>query len=138
MIKALGASAFLVIFALPGNAQSVDAHSSKIRSDRIAFEVHDAFRNDPSFVRGSVRPGLLATPRLQEFLSDSSKHPAARDIVLGAGIGGALGVLGGMIASRRKQSVEVDLGENWYMILGLVSGAVLGAIGGAVFHAAED
>ena len=70
-------------------------------------------------------------------LWDSSARSVAHDLGTGAAIGAVVGIGGGVIASKRKQSVEVDIGTTAYVLLGAVSGAVLGALVGLVVHSAR-
>jgi hypothetical protein len=92
---------------------------------------------------GSNRLGVDPAPpeaptklifRQNEIVSDSTGPSAAHDAAIGAAIGGAIGFVGGIIASRKKQSIEVDLGTNGYVLVGVLSGVILGAIGGLLVH----
>ena len=72
--------------------------------------------------------------RQNEIVSDSTGPSVGHDAAIGAAIGGAVGIVGGIIASRKKQSIEVDIGTNGYMLVGFLSGVILGAIGGLLVH----
>jgi hypothetical protein len=74
---------------------------------------------------------------LSKALSDSSAPSAAHDLGIGAAIGAVVGIGGGIIASKRKQSVEVDIGTTAYVLLGAASGAALGALAGLLVHFAR-
>jgi hypothetical protein len=78
--------------------------------------------------------GMVGVPK---GWSDSSARTTARDISIGAAIGAVVGIGGGVIASRKKQSVEVDIGTTAYVLLGAASGAVLGALVGLVVHSTQ-
>jgi hypothetical protein len=114
-------------FAPPAKAQAADAQSHTVKLDQLSVGIRQ-----PVSKTNHDRMGTLS-----KALADSSAPSAAHDLGIGAAIGAVVGIGGGIIASKQKQSVEVDIGTTAYVLLGAVSGAVLGALVGLVVHFAR-
>ena len=127
MKKLLFLSSLILIFALPARAQMADSRPSTVRPEQLTVGIR---RNFPSM--NQEERARVANARL-----DSAAHSAAHNIGVGAAIGAVVGIGAGVVASRRKQSVEVDIGTTAYVLLGAASGAILGALVGLVVHSSR-
>lgn len=110
--------------ALPAIAETTSRSSSSVTTEQFALGIRQP-RSAPS-LEGSVG--------LSKARAGSSGASAARDIGVGAAIGAVVGIAGGIIASNKKQSVEVDIGRTAYVLIGAASGAILGALVGLIVH----
>jgi hypothetical protein len=117
----------LASLSSPAKAQTGNAQSRSVTREQLAVGI----RGPLSSTNQETMAGL------SKALSDSSAPSAAQDLGIGAAIGAVVGIGGGIIASKQKQSVEVDIGTNAYVLLGAVSGAILGALVGLVVHFAR-
>ena len=117
----------LASLATPAKAQTGDAQFGSVSREQLAVGIPQSL--------SSMNQERMAEP--SKALSDSSAPSVAHDLGTGAAIGAVVGIGGGIIASKRKQSVEVDIGTTAYVLLGAVSGAVLGALVGLVVHSAR-
>jgi hypothetical protein len=117
----------LTLSSPPAGAQAGNAPSPTVRLEQLAV----GFRQRLS------RTNQERMAEISKARSESSTRSAAHDMGIGAGIGTVVGIGAGVVASRRKQSNEVDIGTTAYVLLGAVSGAVLGALAGLVVHSLQ-
>jgi hypothetical protein len=117
----------LASLATPAKAQTGDAQFRSVTREQLAVGI----RHPPSSMNQERMAGL------SKAISDSSAPSAAHDLGIGAAIGAVVGMGAGIVASKRKQSIEVDIGTKPYVLLGTLSGTVLGALVGLVVHFAR-
>jgi hypothetical protein len=124
----------LTSFALPATAQSGEIQAPAVRLEQLAVGIRATSPTNRDSVLGFFKPVAITSIVSESARSDSSGRTAGHDIAIGAAIGGAIGIAAGIVASRRKQSIEVDIGTKAYVLLGFVSGAILGGLMGVLVH----
>ena len=86
----------LASLATPAKAQTGDAQFGSVSREQLAVGIPQSL--------SSMNQERMAEP--SKALSDSSAPSVAHDLGTGAAIGAVVGIGGGIIASKRKQSVE--------------------------------
>jgi hypothetical protein len=125
----------MTFFALPATAQSAAIQSPAVRLEQLAVGIRVPSPTNRDAVVGFLNPVSSATIVRESARSDSSGRSAVQNIAIGAAIGGAIGIAAGALAPpMKKTSSEVDIGRTGYMLLGFVSGAIVGSLVGALAH----
>ena len=124
----------MAFFALPATAQSAAIQSPAVRLEQLAVGIRVTSPTNRDAVVGFLKPVSSATIVRESARSDSSGRSAIQNIAIGTAIGGAIGIAAGAMAPLPKRSSEVDLGRTGYVLLGFVSGAIVGTLVGALAH----
>lgn len=124
-------SVLLTLFVHGARAQSVDAVSPAVRLDQLAIGVRQPLSDmNHEFSEKAPKPFVPRPFPAERTNQDSTKLSQWGHIGRGAAIGAIVGSVAGLVASRREQSIEVDIGTTAYMALGTACGAILGALVG--------